>query len=559
MTNNDIKMAKGFSRPSQQIIIAVRGFTDTNLTQWVEIEYNGKSALVEYRIFAVDRGGVWASLSHKGVVIVPKAVKANLVEQVENLEDFPPRLIFSKPGWCQGQFANSSGKVFAPNSAQKGAIAFIPDRIKCSRKGTHVKWMKDVAELLKHHPIPSFFLMIPFAAVMLELSNRTDNFGFELAGEGGKGKSTTQRLMASSVGPAMENGRGYITTFLMTAAAFEQSMRWHSDMPFIIDEANLFGSGEGGRADKNKMRNFCFQMASGTTKGRFDNPQQEGYRFIFVTSANEPFNELLGETHHNIADAATDRLMSITVPEGDAGVFGALPSGFDSYRQFTLALETAMSQQFGTAMPKFLRKLLAQRQTNEEQLKDIIRRKIDQFKTEVAVNDNNGSDVRVAEAFGLVYAAGDFARHHGILPRDFDCLGAALHCYANFRSTVPIRQSLRERLIAIVNRPETLTIDRRNLPDFSDEKVAGAGAFIRECKGKTLLLMTPTFGQKMFPDWDALKGSAEFVALNLSNEKGRGRGYHCRIRTNKRSDWFYCFILPPELVEQLPQALLPTR
>ena len=78
MTTKDIKMAKGLSRPSQQIIIAVRGFTDTNLTQWVEIEYNGKSALVEYRIFAVDRGGVWASLSHKGVVIVPKAVKANL-------------------------------------------------------------------------------------------------------------------------------------------------------------------------------------------------------------------------------------------------------------------------------------------------------------------------------------------------------------------------------------------------------------------------------------------------------------------------------------------------
>ena len=524
-------------------LVTVRGYIDTDQQQWVKIKYNKKSALIEYNAFAADRGSIWTNLSQKGLVIVNRAAKAEIVEKVDTIK-FRRHVIFSRQGWCEGQFADASGKVFAPEDVTTGWIAFVPNGIKCSQSGKASKWRQRVVEPIKQHPIPSFFIMAAFGSPMLDLLGRTENIGFELAGEGGKGKSTTQRLMASVVGPAMEKDRGYITTFNMTPAALEKSMRWHADMPFIIDEANLFGSGESSSAEKRKMQDFAFQMGSGVTKGRFDSPQQEGFKFIFVISANKPFIELLGDSHRHIANAASDRLMSITVPAGDAGVFGELPLGFDSYRQFTLALEAGMSEQYGTAMPKFLMRLVQARHKNEKRLKATIRFKIDEFKTEVGVNDDNGSDVRVAEAFGLVYAAGSFARRYGILPRDFDCLGSAKHCYANFRDTVPIRQSLSERLIAIANRPDTKKIDAKNLPKLSDEKVATIGAFIRERKREKLLLITTALGQKMFPDWNALKGTADFVNLNRANDNGRGRGYHCRIRSNKKSDWFYCFQLP---------------
>lgn len=530
--------------------VQVRGYTDSTNRQWVEVTYKGKVALLEYAQFA-ERAGVWSALSNKGCIFVRKADKASLIEQVEELEHFPPRVIFSRPGWLGGQFVNASGRVFKPAGEQAGAIGFTPDPTKCSRKGALKYWRSQVAMPLVGHPIPCFFIMVGFAAPMLELSGRSENIGYELAGEGGKGKSTCQRLMASLVGPAMEKDRGYITTFHMTPAALEKSMRWHSDMPFIIDEANLFGSGESGSADRRKMQDFAFQMASGVTKGRFDNPEQDGFRFVFVTSANNPFNEQLGESHRDVANAATDRLPSIVVPPGDPGVFGDLPAGYSSYREFTLALEGAMAQQYGSAMPKLLTKLVNARHRDEEKLKANIRRRIDKFKTEIGINENNGSDVRVAEAFGLVYAAGEFAKHHGILPEAWDCLEAAKHCYANFRSSVPIRQSLPERLLAIAKRPQTLMIDPQDLPQLSDAQVAEAGAFIREVKGETLLLMTTPLGQMMFPDWDALKGTPDFERLNRANDNRRGRGFHCRIRSNKRADWFYCFALPPEAVEQL--------
>lgn len=548
------KTRTGTCPPSNQPVPIVTGLTDQHQQRWIKIERGQESATVELHLFAAGMAAVWKSLPQRGLILVRKSDRARVTKHVEELGDFPPTLVFSRPGWSEGQYVNASGRVFKPRGATKGVVAFTTNPTKCAKKGVHAKWREQIAVPLIGHPIPCFFIMVALASAMLELSGRTDNFGFELAGEGGKGKTTTQRIMASVVGPAMEKNRGYVTTFNMTPAALEQSMRWHSDMPFIIDEANLFGSGDGGHADKRKMREFAFQMASGTTKGRFDDPQQEGFRFIFVTSANEPFNELLGQTHQDVANAATDRLMSITVPEGDAGVFGPLLSGYDNYRQFTLSLEAAMSEQYGTAMPKFLKKLVERRHKDEAALKASIRRKIDRFKAEVGINDNNGSDVRVAEAFGLVYAAGELARLHGILPKDFECLGSARHCYANFRSTVSIRQTLRERLIAIANRPETIRIDPKNLVELSDHAVASAGAFIRERKGERLLLMTTAFGKKTFPDWNALKGTADFAALHRANENGRGRGYHCRIRSNRKSDWFYCFVLNSEIVEHLHQS-----
>jgi len=285
-------------------------------------------------------------------------------------------------------------------------------------------------------------------------------------------------------------------------------------------------------------------MSSGNTKARFGSPHQDGFRFLYVTSANEPFNSLLGATHRDVANAATDRLMSIVVPPGDAGVFGPLSSHYETYGQFTRSLEAAMAEQHGTAMAKFLRALVRDREGDESRLKRNIRRRIDRFKREVGVNDNNGSDVRVAEAFGLVYAAGAFAQHYRVLPEEFDCLAAAVHCYNNFRATVPIRQSLPERLLAIAGRPETVTIDPRNLTTMTKQEMDVAGAFLREIKGETHLLLTPEFGRKVFPDWNALRGTVEFAALNKANDEGRGRGFHCRIRSNRKADWFYCFRLP---------------
>lgn len=530
--------------PADATLPIVRGISDPDSGQWVEITYREKTALVAYRDFAGDRAAIWSKIAAQDVVLVSRAAKASVADQVDELENFEDQIIFARPGWHRDQFATASGKVFAPRGVPKGIVGFSPVTGKCSSKGTHTAWLNQVARPLTGHAIPCFAIMAAFAAPMLDLIERSDNFGFELSGTGGKGKSTTQRLMASVVGPAMAKDGAYITSFNMTHAALEQSMKSHADMPFIIDEANLFGAGSGVRANHRAMRDFSFQMGAGISKGRYGHHRQDGYRFVYVTSANEPFHELLGQSHRDTANAASDRLMSISVPEGDGGVFGDLPPDYGSYRQFTMALEQGMSQQFGTAMPKFLRALVNDRHEDVASLRERILSRIAKFKAHIAVNENNGSDVRVAEAFGLVYAAGIYARHKKVLPKEWDCLEAAVQCYTNYRATVPVRQSLAERLVMVAERPQTMKIERKALPHLSDLAMEEAGAFIRQVKGETLLLMTPAFGSRLFPDWSKLSKSAEFRSLHKADKDGRGRGYHCRVRTNSTVDWFYAFKVP---------------
>jgi Domain of unknown function (DUF927) len=531
------------SEPEQELPV-VTGFVDPAGNKWVRSRYKGAQALLPYTDFALNRGQLWSAMAEKGLVVIAKTVKDSIITQVEKLEDFENRLIFARPGWLGGQFATASGRIIAPPKAIKGIVAFQPNGIKTARLGTHQGWLRQVALPLTGHHVPCFALMTCFAAPLLDVIGRTDNFGFELSGAGGKGKSTAQRLMASVVGPAMEKNQGYITSFYMTPAALEKSMRWHADMPYIIDEANLFGSGTSGCADRRAMQDFSFQMSSGMSKGRFDMPTQEGYRFIYVTSANEPFHELLGRTHRDTANAASDRLMSIAISEGDAGVFGPLPSAYQSYREFILALENGMSSQYGTAMPKFLQALVRERHENEPELLEKVRSRINHFKSHVGVNENNGSDVRVAEAFGLVYAAGVCARTYKVLPREFKCLASVVDCYTKYRTNVPVRQSLHERLLTIASRGKTMTIDHRNLPTLTNDQLEQAGAFIRVVKGETLLLMTARLGNRMLPDWDSLSRTSDFRSLNKADKDRRGRGYHCRVRKNAGSEWFYAFKLP---------------
>ncbi len=54
--------------------------------------------------------------------------------------------------------------------------------------------------------------------------------------------------------------QGYITTFSMTPVALEKSMQVHSDMPFLIDETNLYN--QGGTAASSPLRTeVCYLLA----------------------------------------------------------------------------------------------------------------------------------------------------------------------------------------------------------------------------------------------------------------------------------------------------------
>lgn len=88
-----------------------------------------------------------------------------------------------------------------------------------------------------------------------------------------------------------------------------------------------------------------------------------------------------------------------------------------------------------------------------------VNRCLAQFRKKAGVDENNGSKVRVADAFGLEYAAGRLAKTYTVFPKCLNCLAPALACYR--LNPVPRSNLVRlaDRLPPIEDRIRQLTDD----------------------------------------------------------------------------------------------------
>ena len=134
------------------------------------------------------------------------------------------------------------------------------------------------------------------------------------------------------------------------------------------------------------------------------------------------------------------------------------------------------------------------------------------------------------------------------MPPEFDCLGTAIRCYANYRQSVPVIASLSDRIATVAGQSGTLVIDRKNLPPLSNIQIAEHGVFIRKGKGEQWELLLTRFAlDRCFADWKSFRNTDEGKAM-LRREEGRPGKVHWdikrRIRSNEQHDRFYCFLLP---------------
>jgi len=525
--------------------IEVRGMTSLEKNKFVRVKYDRKSALVSYKRFGWDKSGARQELSDKGLDIVSDRDWRAVIDVVADIKSFPRYPIIEHPGWNGSYYAFTNGKVAGPRGHPRGEAIFKPDKERVAHRGSYELWRDEVASLLVGQTIPSFMLMAALTAPILLLSGRKDNVGFEISGEGETGKSTCQRLMASTIGSA-----NYVRSFYATHAGLEQEMEAHADAPMIIDENNLFGAGEASGIQQERHKGFAFLMANGMAKRRFNSPETKKNRLVYMTSANKPFYEVLNGAHRETALAALDRLIPIRVrAESKLGIFDALPKGYTSARQLAQHLDAAILEQHGTAFPRFLKCLINDRAEDEDGLKRSIRNCVTSFESEIAVAGSRGGGNRVSEAFGLVYAAGSFAKRHGILPADMDCLEAVVQCYRNYRASVPDKLSLAERLNAIVSRPETRVLRRGKWPTMTDEDVELHGAFVRPGNhGTTELLLTARCRDRFIPDLKAIRSTDEFIRLHIGEKSHPGKMSRItikrQIRKNVRSERLTCFALP---------------
>lgn len=476
---------------------------------------------------------------HNLIVLGNKTIES-LCEQVEAIGDWEPQTIASGVGWVTpGTFALHDGSLHGPLGEHGPIISTMePDRVKGIRRGSLKRWKKLVALPLSGQSIPSFALCFAFAPPLIALIDSM-NILFELVSPAARGKTTVQQLASSVWGnPSRNTGQPYWVTMRTTINGLEQTMREHADLPIIMDEANLFATETSTKERAKAFQSIAFILASGMEKERYDRPaQKSAYRVGFLSSTNQPLSELLGQGD-DAAKAAMERLLTIPIgEERPHGIFDLIPNGYDNAANYIRTVMQAAEHNHGLAGPRFVRALASARAEDEAALKRQINSLIERFREHLNVDRDHGSQLRVSQAFGLVYAAGMLARNYGCLPKTFQVGPAVEATYllhlAHSRESVPFA----DRLAALRDEPGTVRWNNKK-PNM----IAKANVIHHRKKGEVWIRNKPKLILSIFPDWKAIRTNAE-VKHHLIKESDRD---HTKRRggPDLAPARFYVFRLP---------------
>lgn len=520
---------------------SITGLLSQSGRKWIAITSDDRKLLVP---FAEFHGAAKAAVDRLGAagLILPgsKRVQA-LLEQVMRVRDFVPADVVEKVGWNGPHFALPDGTVFSPPEVRTPLLAFNPVTGRCSVRGDFRKWRRKVARKLTGQSLAEFAMCLAFAPPLLALTNRVGNFGFELVGVKGTGKSRIQQLVSSALGGATQGEDGhYWVSFDATPNALEQMMQGFSDLLLVLEEANLFLAGETPRVRGNAFKALAFRMGNGSTKARFDQAIQRETRLLIFSSSNEPLAELIGLSSE-AARAAEDRLITIPLLASRAhGVFDFIPEKHPNGDSFIAELISNADEHHGHAIRRFLTSLVADRARDEVALRAKIADLIVEFRMRAGANLANGSAIRVADAFGLVYAAGVLAKEYTVLPGEYRPGASVSACYQMHLAKQEASTSFREQLLAIAARDDVIDLGAGKLPEITEDQRNSAAAFIRS-RGERELWILPENIVNLVPNWASI-GLRQDVLAFLKRE-GSQRKVKRPIGPRRKPVRVYCFLL----------------
>lgn len=536
-----VKISRAFKLPFN---ITVRGATAPNGIPYVRVAASGRHAWIQRGGFSGSGSAALRLLAAQNIPLLASEW-TQCRAQVAKLDSYPVTPLIDKPGWNGEHFALPDGTVFSPTAEGKPVVLFPVSTQKCAAAGTLVTWQK-LSSLLQDQHLASFVVFAAFAAPLLALTDGVLNFGFELVGPGGVGKSTLQRVAAAVCGPADNPlGPNYWISADATINGLERAMIEHRDMPLILEELNLYAAGESDTVRARKLRELAFKLANRTDKLRYGESVPQNSPLVYITSANEPLAELLAGKHMPVAGSAIDRLMTIPIgADRQYGIFDFLPPGFPNSGKLAEHLSREICKCYGVAIRQFLEHLVIERAKNPEAFAKKIRSSIEFFRRKVKVDANDGSETRVADAHGLVYAGARLAVRYGAISKDLDPLEAALETYKLSQSARAKPENLARKLRGFLDRTlDDLEVDPHNLKDLSDSEIDAADVIVRKFRnGRRELLFTEAQLKRAFSNTRALFADPEVQAMMIT-EKGRKQTKR-QIRLNKGLERFHVFILP---------------
>lgn len=274
-------------------------------------------------------------------------------------------------------------------------------------RGSLADWRNGVGALTAGHALPMLAISTAFAGPLLHLAGH-EGGGLNLFGQSSRGKTTCLQAAASVWGRGEKESGGYVKTWRATANGLEGTAAQSTDTLLLLDEL--------GMADARDVQQVVYGLANGQGKQRASRDgsarEPKSWRLIYLSSGELPVDAKLAETPGRKARAGQlVRLLDVPAERGAGfGVFDNGGPGGDA-GALVKSIQLAATTAYGTAGPEFVRRLIADGVTGED-----VRGLISQFMAATVPAGADGQVERVAQRFGLIFAAGELATTFGIVP-----------------------------------------------------------------------------------------------------------------------------------------------
>lgn len=405
------------------------GLRDETGRRWVEVVRGADRAILLLDDILAQSGVVYSMLSRANIVLVTDKARRLFKERVQQIQTWKRVAIADKRGWFGWYSVLSSTFLVGVPPFAKPRVVLKNDR-KWEARGTLTEWQRTAA-LLEGQRLLIFCAAFAFVPPLLPLLTGFDNIGVELIGENSKGKTTACKWASSVWGGDPGNKDSFMESWLTTTNGLEPLMRTHAGCLLVLEEANIADAGATTRTAQKQLFEVVFRLAHGVEKARYgDTVRRDTVQLGWLSSGNTPIMKRLMGIEPGEAAAVGVRLFTIPAQvTADLGVFDKLPAGFANSGELVQHLNKASVECYGTPIRAFLERLVREAYWKRARFVQVANSYINRFVAATGVDRNNGSALRVARAFGLIYAAGQLAKDWEVFPANWNIGWAVMKCY----------------------------------------------------------------------------------------------------------------------------------
>ena len=275
-----------------------------------------------------------------------------------------------------------------------------PDGITLGQVGTLEDWRDHVAIPCAGNSRLVLALCCAFAGPCIGLLN-AEGGGIHLRGASSTGKTTAGSVAASVNGPP-----SFVRNWRHTDNGLEGIASQHTDLLLILDEI--------GQLEPKHAGAVAYMLANGQGKGR---SRRDGspravatWRVLFLSTGEVGLSELVTQGGGKVRAGQEVRVIDLPADAGAGhGLFDSVPDGTTA-GAFADELKQAASKHYGTALPAFLRALVA----DPTKARNALRQMRETLARELADDRADGQVRRVADRFALIAAAGELATVYGL-------------------------------------------------------------------------------------------------------------------------------------------------